>query len=269
MRKVKMVDMEQDAPLSIEDSIFTKNEMDNFHEITGLPSKGLLYPNGTKILGRPLTVKEVKRLATMNEFNYHQVIKDIIVNCTRGIKVEHILVPDKIYIIFWLRANTYKDAHFTTPYVCDHCGKESEYSFDVGDLEFEYLSDNFKDTDLTLTLVNGQIITFKYLTIQDEEKITIFKNGMKNGITQYDDLDIAIAAMIKTINGQSPSLKSSCEFLNDIEPASWAQINTFVTKLDFGVKPVIDATCKHFDCREVSQVRVTFRPEFFIPNYTA
>lgn len=267
--KVKMVDMEQAAPLSLEDSIFTKNELDNFHEITGLPSKGLLYPKGTKILGRPLTVKEVKRLATMNENNYQQVIKDVIVNCVRGINIETILVPDKIYIIFWLRANTYKDAHFTTPYTCDHCGRESEYSFDVGEFEFEYLSDSFNPEDLTLTLINGQVVTFKYLTVQDEDRITMFKNSMRNGLSQYDDLDIAIAAMIKTINGAQLSLKTACELLNDIDPASWAQINTFVTKLDFGVKPVIEAACRHTDCREVSQVRVTFRSEFFIPNYTA
>lgn len=267
MKRIKMVDAEPTASLDV--STLEKLDNKNFHEINGLPSRGLLYPEGTKILGRPFTVREVKKLATMTESNYHSVIKDVLTGCIRGVNIDDIAVSDKIYIIFWLRANTYKDSNFTTPYICEHCHRETEYSFDVGAFDFTYLSDDFKASDLTITLLNGAVLALKYLTIADENRINIFKASLRNGLSQYDDLDIAIASMIESINGNKPSMKAACEYLNSIDPQSWAQLNTYVSKIDFGVQPIIDAECKHPDCRGVSQVKVTFRSDFFIPTYNA
>lgn len=241
----------------------------NFFEIKGLPSKGKLYPAGTTISGRPFTVREVKRLATMNETNYHAIIKEVLTSCVRGIDISKLLVSDKIYIIFWLRANTYKDAHFTTPYVCEHCGRENEFFFDVADFDFTYLSDEFKESDLSITLLNGHTLELKYLSIADEDRINQFKIQLKSGLSQYDDVDIAVSSMIKTINGQPVTLKAGCEYLGNIDPMSWAQLNTFIETIDFGVNPEIGAKCKYFDCGEVSNVRITFRSDFFIPKYNA
>lgn len=268
MRKVKMIDI--DETVSREDSVFVQQSNDDgYHEITNLPSKGKLYPEGTRITGRPFTVREVKKLATMNENNYHQVIKDVLSGCIRGINIDSIVVSDKIYIIFWIRANTYKDANFTTPYTCEHCGRETEYTFDVGAFEFTYLSETFKPSDLTIQLMNGSILELSYLTIADEDRISRFRVSMKSGLSQYDDLDIAIASMIRTINGKPTNIKSACEYIDGIDPSSWAQLSSFVSKIDFGVQPVIDAECRYQDCRGVSQVKVMFRSDFFIPNYNA
>jgi hypothetical protein len=268
MRKVKMMDVEEHTN-TIDNSGFEKTIKSNFFEISGLPSKGLLYPAGTKISGRPFTVKEVKRLATMNENNYNAIIKEILLSCVDGIDINQLLVSDKIYIIFWLRANTYKDANFTTPYICDHCGRESDYFFDVGNFDFTYLPDDFKESDLVLTLLNGQTLELKYLSVSDEDKINNFKLQMRNGLSQYDEVDIAVASMIRSINGKQVSLKAGCEYLDSIDPMSWAQLNSFIEKIDFGVTPEIKATCKFHDCGEVSPVKVNFRPEFFIPRYNA
>jgi hypothetical protein len=168
-----------------------------------------------------------------------------------------------------LRANTYKDANFTTPYLCEHCERETEYSFDVSDFEITYLPEEFTPTDLVKTLMNDDVIEFSYLSVKDEDKIKEFKTAMKKGLSQYDDIDIAVAAMIKSINGNRVGIKTACEYLNNMNPGAWAQLNSIVTKMDFGVQPVIEAKCKFHNCGEVSPVRVTFRPEFFIPNYNA
>ena len=268
MRKVKMMDVAEHTTL--ENQFFEEAEdTSNFFEIKGLPSKGYLYPKGTKILGRPFTVKEVKRLATLNENNYNTIIKDILNSCIRGIDVNTILVSDKIYIIFWLRANTYKDANFTTPYICEHCGRENEFVFDVGQFDFTYLRDQFTEDDLKLTLLNGDVLELKYLSVSDEDRINQFKQQLRGGLSEYDDMDIAVASMLKAINGKPVSMKSGCEYLENIDPRSWAQLNSFIGDIDFGVTPEISAKCKYHKCGEVSQVKVTFRPEFFIPKYNA
>ena len=77
-RNFKMVDPNEVLPsknlpennVKIEENIDEKNYL----PIENLPSKCRFYPENVKILGRPLNVKEVKLLASMNESNYDFMI---------------------------------------------------------------------------------------------------------------------------------------------------------------------------------------------------
>jgi hypothetical protein len=100
---------------------------ENVFFIEDLPSKYKLYPEGTKLYGRPLNVREVKKLSALNEHNFDIIIKEVLSTAITGYPISDILSGDKLYLIFWLRANTYKDARFVTPFICDECGKQSEY----------------------------------------------------------------------------------------------------------------------------------------------
>lgn len=260
-----MVDPEEMVVAKAEDKIFVESTED-LYEITDLPSKFLLYPKGTKIYGRPFTVKEVKRLSTMNENNHHIIMKEVLSSAIRGIKIDDLYLADKMYIIFWLRANTYKDANFTTPYICSHCERESEYVFDVGEFEIKYLEDSAA-TGMSFTLPKGDEIILDFLKISDEDRIKRFKDSLRGGLAKYDDEDIAIAAMIKSINGETGSLRSYCDYLNALNPTDWSYLVSYAQEHEFGAIPVINATCKHTDCREVEEVPVSFRSDFFVPRY--
>ena len=107
--------------------ISSTKPQDNFWEITDLPSKFKLYAPGTKILARPLKVLEIKMLSTLNTDNINFVLNDIIGRCVTGIRVEDICTADKLYIIFWLRANTYRDSSYSIDFVCPDCKAKGKY----------------------------------------------------------------------------------------------------------------------------------------------
>ena len=96
-----------------------------FFPIVDLPSRYKLYPKGTKIFGRPLRVLEVKQLSQMGEDNSGTVINSVLKSATVGFNVNELLVSDKVYILFWLRANTYRDSGYRVDFECLKCGKES------------------------------------------------------------------------------------------------------------------------------------------------
>lgn len=243
-----------------------KKVVDNFFPIEDLPTRYALYPKGAKLYGRPLTVKEVKKLSAINENNFDFLLTEILSSATRGINVNDIYVADKIYIIFWLRANTYKNADFTTPYVCDHCKRVTEYSFDVNEFDIKYLAEDFKAFELTL-LNNGSFLTFDYQKIGDEAKIEKFNQSLKNGLTKFDDDTIQYASMIKTINGANVTMRTACEFIDMLDAEDYAYMKSYLVDNDIGVIPTINATCGHADCKEVSEVLIGFRSDFFIPKF--
>lgn len=239
---------------------------DIFYTIENLPTNYKLYPKGTVIKGRPLTVREVKKLSSMNENNFDSILNDVLTTATRGLDIEEIYVADKIYIIFWLRANTYKNANFTTPYVCQKCKRPTEYTFDVDAFEIKYLPDDFDKFSLTM-LNKTDIITFDYSKIKDEIRVEKFNISMKSGLTRYDDETIQYASMIKTINGESVTMRSACEYLNSLGAEDSAYLQSYLSENDIGVIPVIQPQCGHTDCKEVNEVLITFRSDFFVPKY--
>jgi len=242
-----------------------RKEVDNYHDIDILPSRYVLYPKGTKLRGRGLKNNEVKKLCTLNEKNYNRIINEIISATIKGLPVEDILEQDKIYLIFWLRANTYKNANFITEYECEHCEKESHYHFDVDKFDIKYIEENY-DPNFELKLLNTEdVVTFRFAKVGDLERIETFKSAMANGITKYDDDTIAIASLVNTINGEQKSMSKICQFISDLDPEDLAYLTSYVQDIDFGVSPLVKATCVH--CEGVTEVPVSFRADFFVPKY--
>lgn len=266
MARPRMIDIDETIETPIQKPV--QKLEGNFYEITDLPSRFLLYPEGTKIFGRPMKVSEIKKLTTMNEVNYNSIIKSVLENCIKGIEIDELYVADKLYLIFWLRANTYTDANFVTSYICQHCGRKTEYRFNIDDFETAYLEDGFELKELKL-LNRDTVLTFDFPKIKDEEKIQRFIDAMKNYVVKFDDDTVTIAGMIKTIDGKDVTIKQACEFINSLEddPQNYARINSYVLGMDFGIVPELNATCGYSDCKEVSKVPASFQPDFFIPRY--
>lgn len=234
------------------------------YPIDTLPSQYKLYPKGTKLYGRPLTVREVKKLSTINEQNFDIVIKDVLSNAITGLPIDNILSGDKLYLIFWLRANTYKNARFVSQYICEHCGKKEEYRFDVDAFDINYIDDDF-DGNLEIKLLNKEdVITFGFSTIKDEEKLKRYVDINKEFLS-YDDEILAIASMIKSVNGRISNLADVAEYIMNLNAEDFAYIHSYVLSIDFGINPIITTKCTK--CGGENSVRINFRPEFFIPTY--
>lgn len=264
MKKViKFTDVNDEPETKIEE--VKKDPNSNYLPIETLPSKYKHY-SVSNILARPLNVSEVKLLASMDSNNYDFIMNDILKRSTKMIDVGDIFVSDKYFIIFWLRANTYKNSGYEMDFQCGTCNKNSKYNFNVDVLDVEYIKDSVNIDEEKALPNSGDKIVIKYKRIKDETKLKDFIKRSKNTITKYDEEILDIASSVSKINGEEMSLLNKYEFVEKMHPVDFSFLISYIDSVSFGVKHEIKALCG--DCKEVTPIGVTFRPEFFIPKYT-
>jgi len=238
---------------------------DNYYLIEGIPTKYRLYPEGTQIYGRPLTVKEVRFLASMTDSNYQFVINEILKNTIKGIDIQELYVADKVFILFWLRANTYKNEGYSTEFTCRHCGRSNHYLFTMDKLRVEYLKDDFVANDDFKLLTTDDVLRISFPKVRDENKVSqILKNKTS---VEYDEDILSVAAMVKSINGTEYNTKYVYDYLLSLNPEDYAYLETYISDNEIGVSPVVSTNCQYEDCGEESLIEVRFQSDFFLPKY--
>lgn len=101
-----------------------------------IPSRGCFYNADAVIKIRPLNVQEVKYLSTLSPQNATDIINEIISKCVilENLKFEDILLADREYMAFWLRANSFQQNNgYSLSLKCEHCGKEYKHEVQLAD----------------------------------------------------------------------------------------------------------------------------------------
>jgi hypothetical protein len=233
-------------------------------EINGLPSKMKQYPEGSKLYGRPLDLDEVKKLSGISQTNANNIIIDIIRSATKGIPADEILSGDKIYIVLWLRANTYPQNGYSVDFDCTACEKSSSYDFKVDDITVNYATEEL-DINEPVKLPNGDLIGIKYPTIADEMAVTKIKEQAKRGITKYDNDFLGVASAIFDINGEPQPLMERYRYIKNLKPTEYSYLIGYMRQFDMGVSEILNVKCN--SCGGISPTELSFRPDFFIPTY--
>lgn len=232
--------------------------------IEKLPSKYLKYPEGTKLYGRPLNIRELKKLSSLTMDNATTVIDDVLKSSIKGIAFEDILISDKLYLILWLRANTYPESGYSVPFICSECENESTYDFKVDDIDINYIKEDEKFED-PVEMTNKDFIVFKYPTVKDEQRKFRFRESLKKSFAKYDDDTMSMAITIDTVNGKPMSMMAACDYISNIK--IYSQIKGHIKAFDFGISNQLTVKCNH--CGGTAQAGLTFREDFFIPVYRA
>lgn len=242
----------------------TKNE--NTWPIEDLPSKYRLYPEGTKLFGRPLKVPEIKMLATINAENLNFVLNEVLRRSITGFPIENLTVADKLYLIFWLRANTYKESGYTIDFICPekNCKTPGKYEFELGSLQINYLNDRY-DEDKDVVLPSKQIVKLKQLRVSDELRIENFKKTNSKSFQVFDEDFLMTASIIREINGKQVGIIEAYDFITNADPEDYSYIVSYINHFDFGVDPETPVKCAK--CGGETTVSVSFRPDFFVPKY--
>lgn len=238
-----------------------------FYPIKDLPSKYKLYPAGTVISGRPLRVLEVKQLSQMGSENSTIVINGVLRTAIRGIDVENLLMADKIYILLWLRANTYKDSGYRVDFTCTKCKKPSDYYFNLDALEIEYIKDDYVDgSPIVLPICKDKVI-LGYQKVSDVTEMENFKTKKLTNILaeEYDDDILNLASLISSVNEKVMSFKQKYDYLTSLDAGDYSVLETEQDKNEIGVSTLIRVKCSL--CGELSFAGLSFRPEFFVPKY--
>lgn len=253
-------DLKEDVPNSIPKVSQTVPEEapieDNYWEIKDLPSQNRFYG---KIYGRPMKVLDLKKLANMDENNVTNTIETVLKRCTKGINVNDILTADKLYIIFWLRYNTFKDKGYEVGFKCSKCGKDTSYHFDLNKLDVT----NVDEEKIKKMVVETSSGTFKlkYQTVGIEKEIEKFMATYS--LDPLFDLDEDVVNLSACIdNGKS--LLDNYRMLVDMNPIDYKKLEDTLDSISIGVVPLINVACKL--CKEETLLGISFRSEFLFPS---
>jgi len=237
---------------------------ENLWKIDGLPSGYKFYPEGSELLGRPLQVLDVKYLSSMNETNYNTIINEVVRRCTTGMDVNDLLVADKLYTIFWLRANTYKESGYSVDFKCPKCKVTSDYNFSLDCLDIISVPDKY-DPEKEIEIPNSQdSFQLNYLRVNDELFIEEFVQKRETQLAKFDREVLQIAQAI-TINGQKWDLAKKYQYLVNLHPSQYSFIESYAKHIDIGISPVMNVKCNK--CGGSAQIGVTFSGDFFVPEY--
>lgn len=266
---VKMVDVNENTSSQVQTEIPEKkvdtNDA-NYYQIEGLPSGCKFYPENTKIYGRPLKVLEVKQLSSINEENADNIINSILKKTIKGINIDDILIADKLYIVFWLRSNTYKESGYMMKYKCGTCKQETQHEFLLEHLGIRNIPDTFSLDKLEFQLKNKDKIVFGFPTIKQERIVDEFKVTASSYISNIDSDIVGLCVLIKTINGEPKTMLEKYNYIITLEPILYAYLVSYISKWSFGINPFVNVTCEH--CGGGSVMGVTFQSDFWIPEIT-
>ncbi len=264
-KKQEVEKVEQVVEKTVQKVMPPKN---NYWEIEDLPSKYRLYPEGTKIKGRPMKVLDTKYLATIDENNFGQVINEILRRCLRieGMDLGSLLVPDKLYILFWLRANTYKNSGYSVDFECPKCEKASSYDFSLDSLNVIYIKDGL-DVNKPIKLpVSEDEIKVRYQCIADEVLIEECINKHESPLVKFDTDILSVASIITDVKGNTDwSVKRTYDYLVSLDPSDYAYIESYIKHIDMGISSTIEVKCNK--CGGSALTGVTFQSDFFVPKY--
>lgn len=255
-----------EAPIIDQPTKETVKDDSIYDVIEELPTDYRLYPEGTVIKARSLMVTEVKMLAGMTEHNANDIVDTILQRTVQGIDINDIYTADKLYIMFWLRANTYKESGYNVKFECSECNTESEYAFELNQLNIKTITDEALEfLNKPFTLPNKDKITFSLLTVGDEKQNEKFLKDNKTSLMNFDHEIVAICRMIHTINGEKLGMIAKYEYCTTkLNPSNYSYLESYLEDKGAGLEPTINVVCQK--CGGASDTMLPFRPDFFFPK---
>ena len=227
-----------------------------------LPSRGFYYSE--PIYGKPLTATQAKQLGGMNQKNAEAMIDSILKENIKGVSFGNILLADKMFLMFWLRQNSFKRTNYTLKYECSECENKENKEFTAADLKINYHPDMTEDLfDID---VGGKIFKVKYPTVSDQDEMNLVKKKNANTIT-FDDEFLTLANAIVSIDGEELHLLKKYRYLVDSNKFSaddLSDLTSGLNRIAIGVDPYIEIECSKCGGRSVSLI--PFRPDYFLPT---
>ena len=153
-----------------------------------LPGK-VLYPENAEFSVKKITPFEQKKfysdmMAAETELEKRQVVYDLLkrlVVC-ENYNFENIYSPDFQYLLYQIRAITYKLFPIKLYHQCDECGERVSQELDISKLDIEVLEKEKVVTEIELE--NFGKVPFRYKQIKDD---LVIEHWLKNMDIKEDD----------------------------------------------------------------------------------
>lgn len=202
-------------------------------DVTDLPSRGFIYPEGTYIKGRFLTVQDVKFLALVTEATAEKIINEILERCfDANIDMSKLALCDRTYLIFWLRANSFmkENGYRVNIQRCKGCRKPFEHTIALDDIPIKYLQ---RRPGQIILPKSGQTVELKLPTVADLR------------IADEDPEVQKVARMVKVAD--------PIGFVLNLKAMDFAYLLNAVEEFDVGFDMKFELECPH--CHTVNPMQ--------------
>lgn len=206
-----------------------------------LPTRGLMYPKDAKIKIRSMTVLEVKFLATLLPQTATTVCNELLEKCTilENLKYEDLYLPDRAFLIFWIRLNSFtsKTGYTINIPKCSGCGQPIEENITLESLKFKHLEKPFID----------------HVYLPDT------KAELKISIPKYKDSYIIpqdeIEEVAMYIVDDSMTFEQKVDFITNISAYDYITIKSIIDENYCGIKSEYIIVCDN--CHKAHSVPLT------------
>lgn len=238
-----------------------------FKEVVELPSQGILYSNKISKIELGLITTEQEKILYGSTSPY--VIDELLTACilTPEVKVDELLVADKMFILYQLRALSYDDEYnYMTS--CPNCKKSYKASLKISELPISTLATTFTEP-IEVTLAAAKIKVGLRLPRGKDEKFVVERVKQLSKVinisnTKGLEYAITLARCVLTIDGKDVNVLEAETLINGLLAKDTARIRKAIEAVKCGYDTQITETCPH--CRGESTYELPIGKEFFRPE---
>lgn len=238
---------------NIEYSDFSKPQI----RMDGIPSNNIFYSNDAT--GMPLMVHDMMMLEAMaSDPNITDSVLNFIFNKYTNIHPMRILEGDEIYILMWLRSNTFPDSPFIYSFECSKCKKRHVNKvLSIDDAIFKKLPEWYhKGYSIQIGSSNFAIKPRTRGAIIEKNKYISSTNK------KLDAGDLHILDMALCIDAP---LNIAIAMIENMDPAGLPELYNIISIIKgFGFTGKFDAKCE--GCGASNPALFRFRERFYIPE---
>jgi hypothetical protein len=236
------------------------------YDVVELPSRGILYPNGTKsVKVAYLTAADENILASPNLVATGNVIDELLKRkvLTRDIPIDEMLTQDKQAILIFLR-NTAFGSELKLTLTDPKTQERFDHTIDLSELtykEFNLTPDENGEYQYFMEKSKKKV-TFKFLNEKEEREIDDIRDSW-NGLGSAPVVTKRLEKLIKTVEGNKDPMNIR-NFIETLPILDSQNFRKFVVKN----KPGVDLTqTVNAPSGEKVTFNIDFGVEFFRPFY--
>lgn len=217
-------------------------------DLSNLPSRGLLYPRNAIVRFRPLTVGEVKFIASLREDNCKDMLDMILRRCVRVENMDYLdlLYMDRSTLLFTLRDNTFitSESAFSLKYRCPYCHKEHKLEFGSSDLSCKSMPnlDIYTDEGDVVERITDAV-SISSLSHSIERRYPKIEEELLD--TEYPDFDMILnfTNLSEVAPGEIGEVDVE-SWLEDIPAIDYIKLLNFAREGTYGVMSIEKTKCR-------------------------
>jgi len=246
-------------------------------ELVPVPSEGLVYSKESGLSGvkgleiKSMTAREEDILTSRAFIKKGTVVDELIKSCLidKNINVNSLLKGDRDALMVSIRITGYGTA-YQASVNCPNCGmRHKEKEFDLSELEIKRLelnpiAEGVNEFEFQLP-VSKKTVVFKFLTIKDDQNMTIEKERKKALFgDEYIEGNItdSLVAHIVSIDGIRDRSKIAM-FVNKMPALDSSKLRRYITKHKPGISMEVPLHCH--GCNTRNMIDLPIGISFFWP----